>query len=329
MQALPKINPSSTIPLPGSLFLKTAVGIGVLSFWVVHLLLGGLRWDHIAGGAVFLILFFGGKRTRSLFLFFLPFILMLAVYDLQAYFAASLRPAAVHLEEPYRFDLMWFGIDGPKGRMIPSRWLQEHTHPGLDFITGLAYINFVPVFLLSAFWFRFGLSRWSEQHDSESQRRSVNALMWGMLVLNIACCSVYYVYPAAPPWYIDRYGFELLTDVQPDPAGGARFDALTGTTVYAAYYSRTPNVFGAVPSIHAAFPLLTLYFAFRLKSLRGFSIFFFLLINFSALYLNHHFIFDLIAGWIMALVVAVAADRLARATQSEAPLRLPVPGRAA
>lgn len=323
MRASSQTHPAGPFNVPGTFHLKAAVAFGVLAFWALHQALGGLRWDHIAGGAVFLGLFYGEKRTQPLFEFALPLILMLAVYDLQSYFAGALRPAEVHLEAPYKFDLAFFGIATPEGAQIPSQWLQRHTHPFLDFVTGLAYINFVPVFLLVAAWFRFGLARWDRHRDGDFLRRNVRALMWGMLILNIACCSVYYLYPAAPPWYIDRYGFELLTDVPPDPAGGARFDALTGSAVYAAYYSRTPNVFGAVPSIHAAFPLLTLYFAFRLKSLRGFSIFFFLLINFSALYLNHHFVFDLIAGWIMALGVAFLVDRVANSPAFSKDIRIP------
>ncbi len=309
--------------LPDSLLLKVVVVFGVSAFWALHQALGGLRWDHLAGGLVFLILFFGGPRTRPLFGFLLPLILMLAVYDTQGYFAQQLRPE-VHLKEPHGFDLAWFGIETPSGKLIPSQWLQHHTHPFLDFVTGLAYINFVPVFLVCAGWFRFGLPRLGKGQDTGFLHQNAKALMWGMLILNVACCSVYYLYPAAPPWYLDRYGFEYHLNVLPDPAGGARFDALTGTTIYADYYSRTPNVFGAVPSIHAAFPLLTLYFSFRLKSLRLFSVTFFLLINFSALYLNHHFVFDLICGWGMALLVAVAVDSLSRFQYPEAVIQRPV-----
>ncbi len=273
--------------------------------------LGGLRIDHFLTAFLFLIFYFGRPYTQSLFNFLLPLGLMFIMYDGQAYFADALRPDYVRVQEPYNFDKTFFGISTESGVLVPSHWFQNHTHPALDLLAGLAYISFIPVFLCVAAYFHFFL--WKTEPNEKIKSEISNkapALMWGMFWLNILCCTTYYFYPAAPPWYAEQYGLgPARMDVAPSPAGGARVDALLGITLFAEFYSRTPNVFGAIPSIHVAFPLLSVYFAFKFNSLRVFCFSYFLVIAFSAVYLNHHYIIDLIWGAIYALAVGWTMDR--------------------
>ena len=107
--------------------------------------------------------------------------------------------------------------------------------------------------------------------------------MWAMLGLNLAGYVGYLVYPAAPPWYVDRYGLgPALLTAPPEAAGAARFDALLGVSWFAEYYGRSANVFGAIPSLHVGQTFLAVLFAWRWRSLRGFTTGFWLLVTFAA-----------------------------------------------
>jgi membrane-associated phospholipid phosphatase len=236
------------------------------------------------------------------------------MFDSQGYYAEWLR-GEVRVAEPYQFDMAFFGIETSEGRLLPSQWLQNHTGPALDVITGLSYMIFIPVFLAVGLFFRlffrFGLAtRKHNRLPPEHIQIKTHALMWGMFWLNILCCSTYYWYPAAPPWYVDIYGLgPAQLDALPNAAGGLRFDAILGISLFADFYAKSPNVFGAIPSLHVAFPVLCMYFAFKLNSLRIFCSLFFLLIAFSAVYLNHHYILDVLWGAAYGLLVGWSMDR--------------------
>ncbi len=281
-----------------------------LFYWFTLKYLGGLRGDHLLMGALLLALYYAGPFTHSFFYFMLPLFLMAVVYDGHGLFTDLFR-GVIRVEEPYLIEKELFGIRTADGILIPAQWWQLHTHAALDFITGLAYISFIQVFVLTGLFFRFRLGRTGNAcWNAEEIRDRAPAMMWGLFWLNIIACITYYLYPTAPPWYVDLYGFgPAQLDAPPNPAGGSRFDALMGVTLYSEFYSRTPNLFAAIPSTHVAYPLLAVFFAFKFKSLRIFCLTFYLLICFSAVYLNHHYILDILWGSAYALLIAWAVDR--------------------
>ena len=61
---------------------------------------------------------------------------------------------------------------------------------------------------------------------------------------------------------------------------------------------------------HIAYPLLALFFAFRFGTLRVFCAFFYLIMCFSAVYLNHHYLLDIFVGLGIALSVMAGARLL-------------------
>jgi len=289
-------------------------------FWSLHLALGGFRPDHLV--VIFLALaYYGGPRTQHLYLFFLPFTLYLAMYDGQGYFAESLR-GDVRVSEPYQFDMTFFGIETSEGRLLPSQWLQKHTLPVVDVITSFGYILFVPICLGLAIYYRYYLpSRSNNRWDKKTIVTKAYALVWGMFWLNILCCSTYYWYPAAPPWYVEQYGLgPAQLDALPSAAGAIRFDEIFNVDLFASYYSRVPNVFGAIPSGHVAFPLMALYFAVKLRSMQVFCLLYFLLVAFSAVYLNHHYVLDVLWGSAYGLFIAWAMDKFYRLNPATHPV---------
>jgi len=55
---------------------------------------------------------------------------------------------------------------------------------------------------------------------------------------------------------------------------------------------------------------MAVYYAFRFGALKKFTVAFYLLMCFSAVYLNHHYILDIIWGSVYAVVVAFSIDML-------------------
>ena len=76
-------------------------------------------------------------------------------------------------------------------------------------------------------------------------------------------------------------------------------------------YGKTANIFGAIPSLHVAYPMLAVWFSFRIGAARAWAVTFFVVMAFSAVYLNHHYILDVLWGASYALIVGWAMDRYA------------------
>jgi len=288
------------------------------AYQAVHGVAGGWRGDHLLLGLAAVLLHLAGPALRPLFRLAVPFLLMIAVYDSQGYYARALRGEVVHVREPYELELRLFGVATPDGPVTPAHWWQSRTHAALDLLTGGAYLLFAPAFLATAAWHALVLPR-RRPAEAEAIRRRAERMMWALLLLVVGGCAMYYWYPAAPPWYVDRYGLgPARFDVPGNPAGGARFDALLGVTIFHDYYSRAPNIFGAIPSLHAAYPLLALFYAWRQRSLVAPCAAYFLLICFAAVYLNHHYVIDLLWGAAYALAAGGAVERLARRREGKA-----------
>jgi len=272
--------------------------VGVLAFWGAHAALGGFRADHVALGLAVLAFAYAGPRAVPWFRLLLPLALMGAVYDGQGYVRRALAERlTIHVAEPAAFDRAIFGVRTAAGVLTPAEWWQLHTHPALDVICGVTYLGFLPAFIGVALWFRWRAMRMSGA-EGERGAREAETMTWAFFWLGLISVVTYYLYPAAAPWYAAKYGLgPAVRDALPDAGGAARVDAMLGLPVFATFYGRNPNVFGAIPSLHAAIPLLAFCFAWRVGSLRAFTGLYALLMAFAAVYLNHHYVLDLIWGW--------------------------------
>ena len=256
----------------------------------IHLALG-LRWEHIAGNALLVGLALCGVRGRHFTQLVLPLWLTGVAYEAFHFFEPLRGP--IRVDELYFLELNWFGIQTENGvTLTPAAFLQQYTHPVLDFITGLAYIVYLilPVVIAFALFF--------------IDKRRMAQLTWSIFLVSLMGMATYLAYPAAPPWYVDAYGLgPAQLDAAPDPAGAARFDALIGVPFFEGFYSRSSNVFGAMPSLHVAFPAVLAASVWGLGMKWGLStLAFALLVGFSAVYLNHHYLWDLIVGYGYAIL---------------------------
>ncbi|HEY2027907.1 MAG TPA: phosphatase PAP2 family protein, partial [Myxococcales bacterium] len=110
----------------------------------------------------------------------------------------------------------------------------------------------------------------------------------------------------------------------PDAAAALRFDAIFGTHFFAEMYGRGVDVYGAYPSLHASYPFIVLAVTLRERALRFLRLpafGFFLLMCLSAVYLQHHYVTDVVlgiayGGVTLALAVQWSAARASRAQPS-------------
>jgi len=267
-------------------------GLGLLYIALIGAL-GGLRADHVFIGLLgFLDLY--NEKTRAFLAHFFPFILTGAIYDSMRYYYWPGIAGRVHVAEPHRLELSWFGLHG----LTPNEWLDAHRSPVLDLACGFAYLVYVGEYLAIAFLLFF--------------RRRFDVLRTfalSFLVVNLLGFATYFVYPAAPPWYVTAFGDgPARMDVHSVAAAASRFDLLLGTHFFDEMYGRGVDVYGAYPSLHVAYPLLAAWAAFRVPELRWVrvpAVCFFLLMCLSAVYLQHHYVIDVLLG--VAYAAATAA----------------------
>jgi len=308
--------------------------LGKRTSWALPVLAVGLYWGLLAvfaGEIVPIQLMYGGailllSPIRQPFLplgvrpldFFLPILLTGVFYDSQRFWSKAVR-GVPHVTEPYLLEKRWFGVPSPDGTLTLNEWFGLHLHPVLDFVAGGAYLTFIGVFILLAAYFTRRIHFDTDPESTPSHRLwSARAVVWSFLFVNVLGLVTWFLYPAAPPWYVDMYGVDtILLDVPMNPARTVRFDALFGTRFFTGMYAAGSNPFGAIPSLHISYPVLSVVFAMRLKRLRTFTVVFASLVAFAAVYLNHHYLIDVLLGVVYGLVAAAitiaVTERLAAA----------------
>jgi len=277
----------------------------LLSFGAVN----GIRNDHINVCILILVLGYGGRVFRSILVFLTPAALMGMIYDSQRYYSDYIR-GRIRVEEPYLFDKYFFGIQTQNGVLTPNEWLQLNTHWILDLYTGFFYLTFIGIFIsLCAYIYFYKTKTGTDKFTADELKPRVPQMMWAFFWVNIIGYTTYYWYPAAPPWYVEIYGLGPADlSAQANAAGCLRFDELLGTNFFTQMYGRSADVFGAIPSLHVAYPFQSVYYAYRFGTGRVFSVVFFLSMCFAAVYLNHHYILDIIWGVAYALIINAFID---------------------
>jgi membrane-associated phospholipid phosphatase len=281
--------------------LPPALGLGYIALIGV---LGGLRSDHVLVGLLGLLDLYNDK-TRLFLRRFFPFILTGVIYDSMRYFYWPAIAGRVQVEGPYRFELAWFGLGG---RTL-NEWFLVHHWPALDLACGFAYLVYVGEYLAIAFILFF------RRHDEV-----LRTVALAFLLVNVLGFVTYFLYPVAPPWYVTEYGFgPARLDVRSTAAAASRFDEILGTSFFEGIYGRGVDVYGAYPSLHVAYPLIAVWAVSQVRELRWArapAIAFFLLMCLSAVYLQHHYLTDVLLGIAYAVVTLALLDRHRRAARA-------------
>lgn len=270
---------------------------------VVMLVRRELRIDHVALLAAVTLLAFAAPWTRRLLAGLYPIALVALVYDSMRLITTPLTADRIHLCDLHALEARLFGWSEGGALRTVHDWLQPRANLVLDVYFAIPYGTFI--------FATVGFAAWLFKKDPAGFRR----FGWMFLVLNVAGFVTYRLIPAAPPWYFHLRA--CAVDPQHPASAGpnlARVDGLLGFPYFASMYARSTNVFGAVPSLHVTYPLLIVLEgrAVLRRTVWAATIVYFASMCVAAVYLDHHWVVDVLLG----ITYAVAARALVRSIAS-------------
>ncbi len=225
--------------------------------------------------------------TRKIIIVALPLIIFGILYDSFRYIPfEALLP--IHIEDLYNFDVKLFGV-WQQGVLVPFHQFMHAAlqNPILNLLTAICYFLHIPsiIFFFLLFYFK--------QNPQTSFRFAL-----AMMVMNLSAFVVFFFFPTAAPWYVAKYGFvQPMMRMTGDMAGLQHAENMLGVAMFSAEYRLSPIVFGALPSMHVGFSVLEFLFTLKMQSwIRYATGVFAVLMIFSAMYLQHHYVLDVLAG---------------------------------
>ncbi|MEZ4407355.1 MAG: phosphatase PAP2 family protein [Polyangiales bacterium] len=269
---------------------------------------GEVRWEVLLLMAGVPALAFATPGTRRLYTGLLPLGFVAILYDgLRFARIAGTDPSRVLLCDLRAAELSLFGFVVDGQRVTAHDWLQRHSHPALDLLCAIPYgTHIFLMVVVGVVLYRRDFLR-------------LQRFAWTFLLLNVAGFITYKLLPAAPPWYFHAHGcaVDLATRGNEGP-NLARVDLALGVKYFHGLYGRASNVFGALPSLHVAYPTMAFLEARPVLRTPGRVALgaYTALMYFAAVYLDHHWVLDVLLGGTYAVallgVVHLAFRRPAR-----------------
>lgn len=261
--------------------LALAVWLGITALFI------GFRPEHILLAVLIGVLFFLAPASRRLVVALVPFALFGISYDWMN-LLPNYEVNPVDVRGLYETEKSLFGLSSDGEILTPNEYFALHTHPVMDFLSGVFYLCWVPLPIFYGLWVYFS-------------GREFDYLRFALvfLLVNLIGFAGYYIHPAAPPWYVAMHGFEAVPGTSGSVAGLARFDEMTGLSVFHGLYERNANVFAAMPSLHSAYTFVAFLYSLIIHSSRLWK---FVLgavtlgIWVTAVYTSHHYILDVFGG---------------------------------
>ena len=183
----------------------------------------------------------------------------------------------------------------------PHRILSRFAVPILDLLAAIPYLIHFP---LPALFIMYLISH-------EKRRGQVFAFLWCAGWVNLVAVIVQYIFPTAPPWFVDSAVFDRdghFLKSGANEAGFHRLDTLFGFHFFHGIYAASPLKFGAFPSLHVAWPAIILVNEPWIS--KKFAWFHVVWIAWAAMYSNHHYAVDAIGGILLVFVVNLSMIKL-------------------
>lgn len=265
-----------------------------LAIWLsITILFIGFRPEHVFLALLIAGLFFASRATRKLVVALVPFILFGISYDWMN-LCPNYMVNPVDTSGLYNAEKSLFGITVAEDTVLtPNEYFAIHTNTVADILSGIFYLCWVPVPIIFGLWLYF------KGMDKAYLHFSIV-----FLLVNLIGFTIYYIHPAAPPWYVALHGFEAVPGTPGNVAGMAHFDEITGLGIFDALYARNSNVFAALPSLHSAYTLIAFIYAMRTPSGTAWRVALGVItlgIWSAAVYTSHHYIIDVLSGIACAL----------------------------
>lgn len=226
----------------------------------------------------------------------LPLLVILAAYDMVRANAGSLIPRA-HLEPMIWFDEL-IGLGTAPTVRLQDAWFDPRDPHWYDYASLVVYSShFFAAIVVGATLYVRGRARFPR-------------FALTFLACSLAGFATYVIYPAIPPWLASKRGALPPTVRIPDLLWNR-----IGIDVLAKTFSGDPkysNPVGALPSLHAAYPLLFLLLFWGIASTRWRVV----LVGYAAamafvlVYFAEHYVLDVLVGWAYAAVAFVLVGRI-------------------
>ena len=233
-------------------------------------------------------------RARMFLFDWIPFVLSYFSYE----FMRSIVPFIsknVHIFPMIRLDTFIFGF-------IPSVQFQKlFYNPAspqwYDYVSAFAYISHfvMPMTVGFLFWL--------------VDRKIFKEYAIAFLVLSYAGLITFILFPAMPPWMASDMGY--ITTKIPQTLGPIMSHFPTMDVNFPTiYHFLASDPVAAIPSLHAAFPILILLFLIKkFKAFGLIAITYVVTVWFAVLYLGEHYFTDILIGAIYAIVVFVIIEK--------------------
>lgn len=279
----------------------TVVFVISVAYLLLSRLLVGYKPDQLVLIGIFNVLFFASPLTRRFILGFSIFIIYWIIFDYMKAFP-NYRYNTVHIADLYHLEKQLFGIHINGALLTPNDYWRLHGTTFLDIAGGVFYLCWIPVPLGFAAWLFF------------KNKRLFLYFSLTFVLVNFIGFIIYYLYPAAPPWYVQYHGFSFHAATPGNSAGLIKFDHFFHAAIFESLYARGSNVFAAMPSLHSSYPVIVLYYG--IKNRMGLINLFFAAVTlgiwFTAVYASHHYVLDVLAGILCAAAGIVLFNSLTR-----------------
>lgn len=262
-----------------------------LAYLLFSYFLIGFRSEQLVLIGICNACYYLSDTTRRFIIGFSIFVVFWILYDYMKAFP-NYAYRAVDIAQLYTTEKRLFGLHIAGQLLTPNEYWLLNGNATLDVVCGIFYLCWVPIPLGFAGYLFF------------KNRRLFFEFSLTFLLVNILGFIIYYLHPAAPPWYVQQHGFEFQPLTMGSTAGLAKFDAFFGVNIFKSIYAKNSNIFAAMPSLHSAYPVIVLFYAIKNKSGLVNLFFFSIMIGiwFSAVYTSHHYVLDVLAGLSVSLV---------------------------
>ena len=211
----------------------------------------------------------------------LPFAYCLAIYT-------NLHDT-IHFANPHDIQAKLIAIDGWLFGVQPTVWAERFMHPSLTELLSFCYMIFFIFAPLVAFTLYF-LGRKAEFRET---------LVSVILCFYTGYC-LYVFFPAVPPRIALKDMYALHFNGTPIADAALRMVDILPSDSRAAF-----------PSLHAAVTLLSLLFAWKyVRPLFWIMLPFCTGLILSTIYLRHHYVVDLLAGFVLGIIMFVVGPQI-------------------
>ena len=271
------------------------IGLLALVYLMLSWLLIGYKADQLYLIILFLFLYYLSKPTRKFIVAFSIYIVFWILFDFMKAFP-NYKINAVHIQDLYFADKQLFGIQVNGVLLTLNEYFLQHKYLWVDILTGFFYLCWMPLPLAFSAYLLY--------------KRPLVFYYFSLcfLLVNIVGWVMYYSLPAAPPWYIQQYGFSFNAHTPGNTAGLESFDRFFNVGIFKQLYTKSSNVFAAMPSLHASYPIIALFYGIKYKVGLGKNLIITIIMLgtwFAAVYSSHHYVMDVLGGIICALITLI------------------------